>query len=216
MKNKVLKIVLITASITVAFILVVVIGAYSFLNFYLFPKIAGVKLSDLGIGITDVMTTITDKQVIDNILNFDKQSAAEIMKAMTELDQESKQAEAENQGGADTQSASDGNPDGETANPAENGGDSGSSSVTGENQSNDPDISKPIDAKGAYQRIMNTASKEEISEGMAIIAKVDIAKVNELRKTGDKSQVKAYVKSILTPEEISTAVTLYNKYKHLL
>jgi len=213
MKNKVWKIVLITTGVIVALALVFVIGTYSFLNFYLFPKIAGVKLSDLGIGITDVMTTITDKRVIDNIVNFDKKSAAEVMKAMTELDKEAKEAESKSSQGAANPPESGENPGTDSS---ENSGNSSNTEPSSENQGSNPAESGTIDAKGAYQRIMNTASKEEVSQGMAIIAKVDIAKVTELRKSGDMSAVKAYVKSVLTADEISTAVTLYNKYKHLL
>lgn len=213
MKNKVWKIVLITTGVIVALALVFVISTYSFLNFYLFPKIAGVKLSDLGIGITDVMTTITDKRVLDNIVNFDKKSAAEVMKAMTELDREAKEAESKSSQGVANPPESGENPGTDSS---ENSGNSANTEPGSENKDNNPAESGTIDAKGAYQRIMNTASKEEVSQGMAIIAKVDIAKVTELRKSGDMIAVKAYVKSVLTADEISTAVTLYNKYKHLL
>ncbi len=216
MKNKVWKIVLITSSVVVAIALISVIGVYSFLNFYLFPRMAGVKLSDLGIGITDVMTTITDKRVLDNIVNFDKQSATEVMIAMTELDMETEEIGAESSQSATNPPESGENPGTVSPVPAENSDSSGTAKPIGENQNKAPVTSGTIDTKGAYQRIMNSASKEEISQGMAIIAKVDIAKVTELRKSGDMSAVKAYVKSVLTADEISTAVTLYNKYKHLL
>ena len=63
---------------------------------------------------------------------------------------------------------------------------------------------------------MNEASKDEISQGMSIASKVDIGKVNELRKQGKNSEIKAYLKSVLTADEISAALKLYNKYKHLL
>lgn len=68
----------------------------------------------------------------------------------------------------------------------------------------------------AYQRIMDEASNDEISQGLAIISKVDISKVNQLRSQGKTSEAKAYIKSVLTPGEISAALSLYNKYKHLL
>ena len=197
MKKKGLKLALRIAGILCAVILAALIGAYAFLNLYLVPKMTGVRLSDMGIGITDVVNTITDKQVIDNIVNFDKQSATEIMKAMNELEEEAELSAA--------------------APDAQGGGSKTDSAANdGKNSVKEPVIPGNIDAKGAYQRIMEEASKEEISEGMAIISKLDIAKVNELRQKGNTAEVKAYVKSVLTPGEISTAVTLYNKYKHLL
>ena len=63
---------------------------------------------------------------------------------------------------------------------------------------------------------MNEADKDEIALGMSILAKIDISKVNELRKQGKNSEIKEYLRSVLTPEEISAALKLYNKYKHLL
>ena len=68
----------------------------------------------------------------------------------------------------------------------------------------------------AYDRIMAAASKEEIQVGMAIIAKVNMGKVNSLQASGKNSELKAYIKSVLSSSEISTALRLYRKYKHLL
>ena len=166
----------------------------------------GVRLSDLGIGVTDVMTTITDQRVINNIVNFDKQSAIEIMKAVTELDREARAAA--NPDATQDNTEADSTPQNQEKKAEEE--------KPAEPTSSSPDLSQPIDPQGAYQRIVNEASKEEVSTGMAIIAKVDIAKVTELRKSGDMSAVKEYVKSVLTADEISTSVMLYNKYKHLL
>jgi hypothetical protein len=84
------------------------------------------------------------------------------------------------------------------------------------NSKSDAELSVPAEGKTAYQRIMNEASKDEISVGMSIISKVDISKVNELRRQGKNSEIKAYLKSVLSSSEISTALKLYNKYKHLL
>ena len=52
--------------------------------------------------------------------------------------------------------------------------------------------------------------------GMSIISKVDISKVNKLKNEGKTSELKSYIKSVLSPSEISTSLKLYNKYKHLL
>ncbi|MBE7015767.1 MAG: hypothetical protein E7417_02965 [Ruminococcaceae bacterium] len=68
----------------------------------------------------------------------------------------------------------------------------------------------------AYDRIMAAASKEEIQAGMAIIAKVNMGKVNSLQSSGNTKELKSYIKSVLTSGEISTALRLYRKYKHLL
>lgn len=216
MKKKTLKSVLLITGIVAVSAAVVIISAYSVLNYYIIPRMTGVKLSDMGIGITDVVNTITDKQVIDNIVNFDKQSAGEIMKALTELDTETKESgggagEADVEDPANAPYDTDKKHDSNEKHDAPN-----NNEPTKEDKKKNTDTSKPIDTKGAYQRIMDEASKDEIAQGMAIISKVDMGKVNELRKNGNNSEVKAYIKSVLTPGEISTAVTLYNKYKHLL
>lgn len=222
MKKRILNVVLWTIGIATSFILITTISVYSFLDYYLVPKMTGMRLSDLGIGILDIVDTITDKQIIDNVMNFDKQSAVEIMQAVTELDHEINNTEENNTEENNTPDDPE-TPETTVEAPPENTQkpdikeeNPKAPEKTAESPQNDADISGPIDTKSAYQRIMNTASKEEISQGKAIIAKVDMSKVNALRKAGDTSQVKAYVKSVLTPGEISTAVTLYNKYKHLL
>lgn len=74
----------------------------------------------------------------------------------------------------------------------------------------------PAKKQSAYDRIMAAASKEEIQTGMAIIAKVNMGKVNSLQAAGKTSELKAYIKSVLSSGEISTALKLYKKYKHLL
>lgn len=82
-----------------------------------------------------------------------------------------------------------------------------------------PQIQKsdvPKKHQTAYDRIMAAASKEEIQAGMAIIAKVNMSKVNSLQAAGKTSELKAYIKSVLSSGEISTALKLYRKYKHLL
>ena len=222
MKKRILNVVLWTIGIAASFILITTISVYSFLNYYLVPKMTGMRLSDLGIGIMDIVDTITDAQVMDNIMNFDKQSAVEIMQAVTELDHEINDTEMTNTEENNTQDDPETpetiveTPSENTKNPDIKEDSPKAPEKSNENPQNETDLSGPIDTKGAYQRIMNTASKEEISQGKAIISKVDMSKVNALRKSGDTSQVKAYVKSVLTPGEISTAVTLYNKYKHLL
>ena len=188
-KNKVLKILLWTLAAILIVLGIIVAIAYSYFKFVFMPKLSGGD-SDSTIGdaisFSDVAKELSDKQVIDNILNFDKQSASEMLVAITEL-------EAEN---ADSKPKSD--------NPKSN------------EKTENTDVPSVAEGKTAYQRIMNEASKDEISLGMSIISKVDMSKVNSLRSQGKNSEVKAYIKSVLSPAEISAALKLYNKYKHLL
>lgn len=192
-KKKFLK-VLLWVLISIAVLLIITaLGVYSYFRFVVFPKIGGFD-SDSGdaISFTEVAKELSDKQVIDNIINFDKQSASEMLSALNELEAEMQEAEK-----------------GSNSKNTEN------STKNSDNQKNTA-IPAPAEGKTAYERIMNEASKDEISVGMSIISKVDMSKVNELRKQGKNSEIKAYLRSVLTSSEISTALKLYNKYKHLL
>ncbi|MBR4723365.1 MAG: hypothetical protein IK072_01345 [Clostridia bacterium] len=190
-KNKFLKVLFWIIGTIAAILIIAVIGAYSYFKFVFVPKLSGGDLdtseSDT-ISFTEVAKELTDKQVIDNIINFDKQSASEMLSALNELEQE----------------VSATNPKEETDN-----------TKNADNKEN-TEVSVPAQGKTAYQRIMNEASKDEISTGMSIISKVDMSKVNELRRQGKTSEIKAYLKSVLSSSEISAALKLYNKYKHLL
>lgn len=81
---------------------------------------------------------------------------------------------------------------------------------------------KNIDKTGttAYERISEAASPEEIAEGIAIISKLDMSYVLSLTKDGltpeEKAELLAYVRSVLTPDEISKALALYRAYKQYL
>ena len=188
MKKKFLKILLwIIAAIAILFI-IAVIGIYSYFRFCLIPKLNPVSedgTADGGISISEIAKGLSDKQIIDNILHFDKESASEMLVVLDEIESENKEQEKKD--------------DEKKSNPA-----------------SAPEPNPAADGKTAYERIMNTATKDEISEGMAIISKVDISKVNQLRKEGKNDEIKAYIKSVLTSGEISAALKLYNKYKHLL
>jgi len=184
-KNKILKVCLWIIGILAAILLIGVIGVYSYFKFVFIPKINGGDLASSEsdtISFTEVAKELSDKQVIDNIINFDKQSASEMLAALNELDSEIS----------------------ETA-PKEK-----------KEETKNTEVPVPAEGKTAYERIMNEASKDEISLGMSIISKVDISKVNELRRQGKNSEIKAYLKSVLSSGEISAALKLYNKYKHLL
>lgn len=165
-----------------------VLGAYLYFNYYLIPKISQGGENASGneqISFTDVAKELSDKQVLDNIINFDKQSASEMLSALKDLGSEIEEPEK-------------------------------SDEPQNDDKKQQPDTKVNVEGNTAYQRIMNEASKDEISQGMSIISKVDISKVTELRRQGKNSEIKAYLKSVLTSSEISAALKLYNKYKHLL
>lgn len=196
-KKKALKIFLWIVAVILAIVILIVAGAYAYFKFVISKNFAtdNQNLSDSGISFTDVAKELADKQVIDNIINFDKQSASEMLAALNELEQE---ADSDNKESV---------PEKKPENNESKVSDTPSSEIASQ---------VPQEGKTAYQRIMNTASKDEISQGMSIISKIDMAKVNELRKQGKTGEIKAYVKSVLSPGEISAALSLYKKYKHLL
>ncbi|MCR4719105.1 MAG: hypothetical protein K5768_05685 [Firmicutes bacterium] len=186
-KNKILKVLFWIIGVLAAFVIIAVISAYSYFRFVFIPKLSDGN-SDPNendtISFTEVAKELSDKQVIDNILNFDKQSAAEMLSALNELGSEMSEPNSK-----------DGNE---------------------KKSDKNADITTPAEGKTAYERIMNEASKDEISLGMSIISKVDISKVNDLRAQDKNSEIKEYLRSVLTSSEISAALNLYNKYKHLL
>ncbi len=128
--------------------------------------------------IVDIVKTVSDPKIVENIINFDKESAKEALSALKELGDENGFVAEE----------------------------------TGEKT----EETIPGDMKSAYDRIMAAATKEEIDIGLAIIKKVDISKVTELKNAGNFEKIKEYLKEVLTSEEILTALQLYNKYNHLL
>ncbi len=72
------------------------------------------------------------------------------------------------------------------------------------------------DDKSSYDKIMETASKEEIAKGMAVIKKINMAEANKQYREGGIKALKKYVIKTLSKSDLNTAVKLYNKYKHLL
>lgn len=174
---------------------------------------------------------LTDRQVVENLKNFEKESAKEILTAMIEIDEENMQnpeLQAEIQAEAQAESPAPAAPrqevwDEKLTEPIKN-----IHIVEPEPVPEPEPVIAPEDIieesgievsekeKSAYQRIMEAASKDEISAGMSILSKVDLAKVNKLRKEGKNSELKKYIKSVLTSSEISKSLSLYKKYKHLL
>ena len=282
--NKILKAFLwILASIGL-FAIIVVIIVYSYFRLVIVPKLAvdGIDESQV-ISFTELAKDLSDKQVIENILNLNKESAVDMLAILDELNSElnaQTTSDGENGNKSEKDSKSDTMTEKEQDIPAEtnkntvnkdeidsekkettkdNGDKSvnkhtqeniSESSVSWENMTrsvnqlaqnygNENNFNNPVDNGAtenvdnsenpdnsnqqiskenttAYQRIMGEASSDEISQGLAIISKVDVSKVNQLRSQGKTAEAKAYIKSVLTPGEISSALNLYNKYKHLL
>lgn len=80
-----------------------------------------------------------------------------------------------------------------------------------------PEPEAPQSSQSAYNRIASVATADEIAEGLRIIAKLDIGYVTSRTAGGltsaEKSEIMQYVKTVLTPAEISRAWELYCKYK---
>lgn len=189
-KNKALKVIIWVLAVLLILAVLILAAGYSYLKFFILPKLnQNITNPDEKINVSDIAKDFGDKQIIDNIINFDKNSASDMLSIITELDEENKAKDSENASKTD-------------------------------DKNEEPENTVPIDilkeGTTAYQRIMNAATKEEISQGSAILAKIDMSKVNALRKSGDLTALKEYIQSRLSPVEISTALHLYNKYKHLL
>lgn len=142
----------------------------------------------------------TDRQVIDNIVNFDKDSAKELLTAMQESEEEPTQTPIASKDAWNKRITAK------------------IDAVPTPTPTPQPEKETPKTAEGstAKERIMNAASDAEISAGLAILSKISISKVNELRRAGKTAELKAYIKSVLTQAEINKALSLYKKYNHLL
>ena len=165
----------------------------------------------------------TDKQFIENIANIDEGTAKDVLGAMLELEEELEPEESAEPSQAPDAQKKPGAKDSifsqveqsqisaPTPTPAP---------TPAPTPFKPPEIPKGVKVskqqKTAYDRIMAAASKEEIQAGIAILSKVDMAKVNALNSAGNRKELKKYIKSVLTSSEISTSLKLYRKYKHLL
>lgn len=215
-------------------VLVIGISGICVYNFIIIPKYnqlinqgekEGEKLSN-----KDIITFakyLTDKQLITNLVNLDKETAKDVLSAMLELEEE---IEIEATPSPEptpappvrfvpvikdkvfTQVETS-----HIATPIVTPTPAPTPVPTPFVPPKIPDeIKVSKEQQSAYDRIMAAASKEEIQAGMRIIAKVDMNKVNNLNKAGKKNELKAYIKSVLTSSEIATSLKLYRKYKHLL
>lgn len=144
----------------------------------------------------------TDRQVIDNVVNFDKDSAKDILEVMQESEEEPTPTPkvSKNVWNKRITAKVDAVP---TPTPTPT-------------PQPEKETSKTAEGTTAKERIMNAASDAEISAGLAILSKISMSKVNELRRAGKTAELKAYIKSVLTQDEINKALSLYKKYNHLL
>ncbi|MBO5060072.1 MAG: hypothetical protein J6C82_04080 [Clostridia bacterium] len=214
MKKKTKSILIRVIVSVVAVIVALAVAAVLFLNFYVIPKYnstvsqnGGEEERLTGKDMLAFAKYLTDGQLLENIKNFNKSDAKDLLHTMMEIADETPDEE-----GTEAESVQE---------QAENSGTNAKNKpqITAEEIPQvieESGIAISEEDKGAYNRIMSTAKKSEIAEGMAIVSKLDLAKVNELNRAGKKAELKSYIKSVLTSYEIKRALSFYSKYKHLL
>lgn len=202
-KSKIRGVLLSVLAAVIAFVIIVCIGMFGFYRFYIMPKYNnsditqdGTRSELQGGDILSFAKFFSDRQFLDNLKNFDKSAAPDVISVLNELSEENPDTEDE-----------DSNPKAQNPDVPKS---------TAEVKKAIEDAAEASDKKSAYERIIEAADKDEIMQGMAIAAKIDISVINKLQKDGKKAELKQYIKSVLTPSEISTGLRLYNKYKHLL
>lgn len=224
MSRKIKKIVLRTLGTLATFLVVVALAGYLVLQFWFLPKYNAGRPKDEQMSVVEVLGLagqLADKEVIENIQNMDAGSAKDVLSVMQEVE---KELEDEPQ---DMPSKKPATTDVTWKQNVWSDEVGISKEVVEERKAEheekvrkaEEETKKATTSKKqgtAYDRIMATASKEEIAAGMAILAKVDMGKVNALRSTGKTAELKKYITSVLTSSEIRTALRLYNKYAYLL
>ncbi|MDD6214978.1 MAG: hypothetical protein PUB42_07335 [Firmicutes bacterium] len=222
-KNTARRIFLTLLSVLLAVIILSAVLGYAVFNLYIAPKyrqITAQSGSEHSLSEKDLLSFakfLTDKQFIDNLKNFDKESAKIILSTMYDLEAEN----AENPGNTEADAKVWDEAFTADMKPIE------TPSPTPPPKIKTPpaDVKKAVEAAGytpsasqktAYDRITAAASEDEIAAGMAILSKISMSKINKLRAEGKNDELKAYIRSRLSSAEISTSLKLYNKYKHLL
>lgn len=215
MGGKIKKILLRTLVCLLAIALVITAAAYMLLRLYIIPKYNSLLGEDAAKSekltqqdMVNFAKYLTDKQVISNIVNFDKESAKDMLTVAEEIEQTSTAAPKKSTKSAWNKRVTQRVEALPTPAPSP-------TPTPAPTPSPAPEKSQ-VKGDTAYERIMNTATKEEISAGMAILSKVDMGKVNALRSQGKTTELKKYIASVLSGSEIRKALSLYNKYKHLL
>ncbi len=105
-------------------------------------------------------------------------------------------------------------------------------SKDGKNSSSEPADSSPQTQYGhkpkkdkseynsSYDYVKDNVSQEDLKKGMSLASKADVSYILGLLKGGltsaEKKELKAYLKSRYTSGEISSGISLYNKYSYLL
>ena len=150
-------------------------------------------------------------QLIENVKNFDKESAKEIFSIMEEAEKETEDTEGEDDKASNNEgqvSKEESKEQPKTSSKPQKSND--------KKPSGDQGSTKKPEGATAEARIRSVASADEIADGMAILAKVDMGKVNSLRSSGKTKELKKYITSVLSGAEIRRALQLYSKYAHLL
>ncbi|MDD6736395.1 MAG: hypothetical protein PUE13_08835 [Clostridiales bacterium] len=203
-KTNVRSILLSVLAAVIAFIIIVAIAGFCYYRFYIMPKYneSVQQSNDNRAELTDedILTFakfFSNKQFLDNLKDFDKSTASDILSVLNEIETENSGSETQNS-------------------PESQKTETKQEQIPADVQANISKTAESANKKSAYDRIMAAADKDEIMAGMSIISKIDIAKVNKLQKEGKTTELKTYIKNTLSPSEISTSLNLYNKYKHLL
>lgn len=72
----------------------------------------------------------------------------------------------------------------------------------------------------SYDYVRDNVSPEDLKKGMSLASKADVSYILGLLQGGltsaEKKELKAYLKSRYTSGEISSGISLYNKYSYLL
>lgn len=177
-------------------------------HIYLVPKFGSVKIIvPTGRNVLQLTKYVINGKLVEDIKNFDKETAKDVLSVMLELEEEmgsegenaDKKIEEyilENQGKIDVKKIV---PKAEVEKIIEDAG-----------------VSVGNKEQRAVNRILEAATKEEINLGMAILSKLDLAKLKKLHAANDKKGISNYLLSKLTRKEINAGVRLYEKYKHLL
>lgn len=208
-----------TFTVIVAVILLLAITAVLAVRFVILPKISErLESSDRGelAAIIDqnnnfgafamIAKLFADKGMIEFVTTIDNESAASVIDLMEEMDAENT---IEPSPAPATPWQVDEHRHIETPSPAPQ------------------EVVKPTpppeianEATSAYERISKVASDKEMSDGLAIISKLNMGYIASLISGGltpsEKMELKSYVYSKLTKAEISRSLSLYNKYKKYL
>ena len=209
-----------------AAVVVLAVAAFLVVKFYILPNYV-VKLSEQGhselanvvennnnlSAFASLGSLLADKDVIDFVSNLDRQSAGAVLDVLDTLDAEYTEQPTPSPAPQDkTWKVKDIVPTpkpistpvpvpAETAPPA-----------APEQYSNT--------ASSAYERIAAAASAQDMADGLRIISKLDMGYVSSLTADGltkaEKSELKKYVKTVLSSSEISRALALYRAYSKYL